>query len=172
MRATPITRQSPGPIQSDPNSYRLYRNQLVQTEAHLDSILKSARDTLDILLSLTESFKAVEEQTTEFRAQCEEILVDQKKTTRLAEDITENLQYYNYLEPITKRLNAPGAGNLIRRAEFSDMLANIDTCLDYMQAHVRISPIYDQHIDFSSRSKRKHSPMVPNTVSFSRALSL
>jgi conserved oligomeric Golgi complex subunit 3 len=108
----------------------------VQTEAHLDSILKSAKDTLDMLLTLTESFKAVEEQTTEFRAQCEEILADQKKTSRLAEHITENLQYYNYLEPITKRLNAPGAGNLIRRAEFSDMLANIDTCLDYMQAHV------------------------------------
>jgi hypothetical protein len=88
------------------------------------------------LLSLADSFKAVEEQTTEFRAQCEEILADQKKTSKLADDITENLQYYNYLEPITKRLNAPGAGNLIRRAEFSDMLANIDTCLDYMQAHV------------------------------------
>src|ERR1700733_10062073 len=100
MPATQPTRQHSDPIWNRPNaSCRLYRNQLVQTEAHLDSILKSAKDTLDMLLSLTESFKAVEEQTTEFRAQCEEILADQKKTSRLAEDITENLQYYNYLEP-------------------------------------------------------------------------
>jgi hypothetical protein len=165
------TRQNSAPIQSRPNSYRLYRNQLVQTEAHLDSILKSAKDTLDILLSLTESFKAVEEQTTEFRAQCEELLADQKNTSKLAEDITENLQYYNYLEPITKRLNAPGAGNLIRRAEFSDMLANIDTCLDYMQAHVSRSICGGLILTWSSRNRKTHHSTVLNIVYFSHALS-
>jgi conserved oligomeric Golgi complex subunit 3 len=127
---------------------------------------------LNILSSLTESFKAVEEQTTEFRAQCEEILADQKKTSKLAEDITENLQYYNYLEPITKRLNAPGAGNLIRRAEFSDMLANIDTCLDYMQAHVSSHKCGLAHINkFNSRSSAKHQLTPLNIVYFSHALS-
>jgi hypothetical protein len=151
--------------------HRLYRNQLVQTEAHLDSILKSAKDTLDILLSLAESFKAVEEQTTEFRAQCEEILTDQKNTVKLAEDIAENLQYYNYLEPITKRLNAPGAGNLIRRAEFSDMLANIDTCLDYTQAHVRLSICGWPMLTRNSRSRKMPPSTSLNIVSFSHALS-
>lgn len=78
----------------------------------------------------------METQTTEFQAQCEGILNDQKRTSRLAEDVAQNLQYYNYLEPITRRLNAPGAGGLVLRSEFSDMLSNLDTCLDYMQAHV------------------------------------
>jgi hypothetical protein len=78
----------------------------------------------------------VDSQTTEFQAECEGILADQKKTAKLAEDIGENLQYYNYLDPITRRLNAPGAGNFVRRAEFSDMLSIIDTCIDYMHAHV------------------------------------
>jgi hypothetical protein len=169
MPVMQTTRQNSDPFQNCPNSYRLYRNQLVQTEAHLDSILKSAKDTLDILLSLTDSFKAVEEQTTEFRAQCEEILVDQRNTTKLAEDVTENLQYYNYLEPITKRLNAPGAGNLIRRAEFSDMLANIDTCLDYMQAHVSLSICGWRILTWYSRNRKTHHPTVLNIVCFLHA---
>jgi len=53
----------------------------------------------------------------------------------LAEDINHNLQYYAYLEPITRRLNAPGASNWVRGKEFSGMLSNLDNCLDYMQAH-------------------------------------
>ena len=55
--------------------------------------------------------------------------------TRLAEDIKENGQYYEYLEPMTRRLNAPGATNLVRAKEFPEMLTNLDACLDYMQAH-------------------------------------
>ena len=47
----------------------------------------------------------------------------------------QNLRYYLYLEPMTKRLNAPGAANIVRGPEFTDMLANLDSCLEYMQAH-------------------------------------
>jgi conserved oligomeric Golgi complex subunit 3 len=84
-----------------------------------------------------ESFQTVETQTTEFQDQCEGILADQKRSSNLADEIAENLQYYNYLDPITKRLNAPGAGSLVRRSEFPEMLANLDACLDYMNSHVR-----------------------------------
>jgi conserved oligomeric Golgi complex subunit 3 len=118
------------------NARRLYRDQLVETESHLDALLSSANSTLLVLSSLSASFNAVETQTTEFQAQCEGILADQKHTSELAEDISQNLQYYNYLEPITRRLNAPGAGSLVLRSEFSDMLSNLDTCLDYMLSHV------------------------------------
>lgn len=54
----------------------------------------------------------------------------------LEKDIAENLQYYMYLEPIARRLNAPGAGNFVRSREFSEMLANLDNCIDYMEKHV------------------------------------
>jgi len=47
----------------------------------------------------------------------------------------ESRQYYEYLEPMTRRLNAPGAGNLVRAKEFPEMLKNLDACLDYMQGH-------------------------------------
>lgn len=86
---------------------------------------------------MADSFRAVEAQTTEFQTQCEGILEEQKRTADLADQIAENLQYYNYLEPITKRLNAPGAGSLVRRSEFPELLENLDACLEYMTTNVR-----------------------------------
>lgn len=56
--------------------------------------------------------------------------------TGLADDLRDNLKFYDYLEPITRRLNAPGAGNFVRSKEFSDMLSHLDVCLNYMAAHV------------------------------------
>lgn len=93
---------------------------------------------LDLLSSLSESFKAVEAQTSYFRSRCEGLASEQTRITRLAENVSENYQFYALLEPITRRLNAPGAGNLVRRKEFPEMLSNLDRCLDYMQAHVWI----------------------------------
>jgi len=87
------------------------------------------------LSSLSEAFKAVEIQTSAFQAQCQNLLSDQKRLTKLADDMKESRQYYEYLEPITRRLNAPGAGNLVRAKEFPEMLKNLDACLDYMQGH-------------------------------------
>lgn len=73
-------------------------------------------------------------------------------------DIEYNLQFYDFLDPASRRLNAPGAGNTVRGQDFSDMLRQLDECLDYMEAHVRITaPKVSHHFaNFSfSRSKRK-----------------
>ena len=58
--------------------------------------------------------------------------------TDLADNLKQNLKYYDYLDPVTRRLNAPGAGNFVRSQEFSDMLARLDECLEYMSAHVSV----------------------------------
>lgn len=123
---------------------RLYEEQLQMSQDHLESLLASTASTLDLLSSLSESFKAVEAQTTAFQAQCESLMSEQKRITKLADDMDQNVQYYTYLEPITRRLNAPGAGKLVRSKEFPDMLANLDNCLAYMEAHTtqREAPIY------------------------------
>lgn len=60
------------------------------------------------------------------------------RITSLAENLDDNLKYYSYLEPITRRLNAPGAGNFVRSKDFSQMLARLDECLEYMAAHVSV----------------------------------
>lgn len=56
--------------------------------------------------------------------------------TALASSLDTNLKYYNFLEPATRRLNAPGAGSFVRSQEFSEMLSRLDDCLEYMAAHV------------------------------------
>lgn len=117
------------------NMYRLYQDQLYLMRNHLDTVISDTTSALDSLSSLTRSFQTVEAQTTAFRTQCEGLIDDQKRITKLADDMEENLRYYLYLEPITKRLNAPGAGNFVRGKEFTDMMENLDSCLEYMQAH-------------------------------------
>ncbi|KAI9707661.1 MAG: Golgi transport complex subunit 3 [Candelina mexicana] len=122
-------------LEASQEEYQSYQDQLCLFENHLDSLLASTNSTLDLLSSLAESFQTVEAQTTAFQAQCQGLLADQRRITDLADDLGENLQFYRYLEPITKRLNAPGAGNFVRGKEFSEMLANLDRCLEYTQAH-------------------------------------
>ncbi|KAK6582578.1 hypothetical protein PZA11_004986 [Diplocarpon coronariae] len=90
---------------------------------------------LDLLASLSESFKAVDSETTGFQDQCEDLLAEQKRLRDLADDVGTELQYYAYLEPLTRRLNAPGSGRLVRNDDFLDMVLNLNTCIDFMDRH-------------------------------------
>jgi hypothetical protein len=110
---------------------------LALSERHLDSLLNDTSSALDLLTTLSESFKTVETQTTAFQAQCEDLLAEQKRLRDLADEIGTDLQYYAYLEPLTRRLNAPGTGRLVRNDDFLDMLRNLNTCIDFMDQHVR-----------------------------------
>lgn len=129
------TRVSSELLEASHEDARRYQNQLQMTCSHLENVVADTSATLDILSSLSDSFKAVEAQTTAFRTQCEGLIDDQTRITKLADDMQQNLRYYLYLEPTTKRLNAPGAGKTVRGNEFTDMLANLDSCLEYMQAN-------------------------------------
>lgn len=109
---------------------------LQQSKEHIDEILTSTLTLLDDLSSLSESFRTVESQTSNFEKQCEGLLSAQERDTKLANAIQNNLHYYDFLDPASRRLNAPGAGNTVRDKEFSDMLRRLDVCLDYMERHV------------------------------------
>jgi conserved oligomeric Golgi complex subunit 3 len=122
-------------LEASHEEYKLYQDQLHHTRSRLDNIISDTSSTLGILSSLSESFRAVDAQTEAFQTQCEGLIEDQNRITKLADDMEQNLRYYLYLEPITKRLNAPGAGNFVRGKEFTEMLSNLDSCLDYMQSH-------------------------------------
>ncbi|KAJ5155620.1 hypothetical protein N7492_008423 [Penicillium capsulatum] len=119
-------------------SYDQYQNcldELKQSREHIDEILMSTLTLLDDLSSLSESFKSVESQTSNFEKQCEGLLSSQERDIKLANGIQNNLHYYDFLDPASRRLNAPGAGNTVRDKEFSDMLRRLDVCLDYMETH-------------------------------------
>jgi hypothetical protein len=144
--------------------FRSYQNYLQLSRSHLDTLLEDTSSTLSLLGSLSDSFKAVQAQTTTFRKQCEGLLQEQERMTDLATELEKNLKYYAFLEPATRRLNAPGAGSFVRSKEFSDLLGRLDECLDYMTAHVRLLLFLQcglsNFIDISSRS-----PYLPLPVS-------
>lgn len=140
------------------------------SERHLDTLLNDTKGALDLLASLSESFKTVELETTAFQAQCEDLLAEQKRLRDLADEVGTDLQYYAYLEPLTRRLNAPGAGRLVRSDDFLDILLNLNTCIDFMDEHVRslgpkptlpypsLANISSQHIEIrlSTRLATRH----------------
>jgi hypothetical protein len=101
----------------------------------LELLSSDTSKTAATLVSLEEAFQAVEEQTTAFQKQCQDRMVEQRRLENLADALKDNLQYYAYLEPITRRLNAPNAGNIVRSKDFADMLARLDECLQYMSEH-------------------------------------
>jgi hypothetical protein len=116
--------------------YRLYLDQLTLSERHLNSLLDNTSSALETLATLSESFKNVEAQTTAFQAQCEDLLEEQKRIRELADEMGTDLQYYAYLEPLTRRLNAPNAGKMVKNDEFLDMLMNLNSCVEFMDHHV------------------------------------
>jgi conserved oligomeric Golgi complex subunit 3 len=120
-------------------TFRIYKDQLALSKRHLDGLLQDTTSALDLLANLSGSFKSVEAQTTAFQAQCEDLLGEQKHIKSLSEEVGTKLQYYAYLEPITRRLNAPGASSVIGDEGFVEMLTNLDACIDFMIKHV--SPV-------------------------------
>ncbi|KAK2857294.1 hypothetical protein FQN49_004847 [Arthroderma sp. PD_2] len=119
-------------------SYEKYQSCLDDLESstcHLDSLLQDTSQTLELLSSLSKSFEAVEDRTSAFQKQCEGLLSARNKSSKLADGILENLAHYDYIDPISRRLNAPGASNSVRSKDFSAMLRRLDECLDYMHAH-------------------------------------
>ncbi|RFU28388.1 hypothetical protein B7463_g7941, partial [Scytalidium lignicola] len=115
--------------------YLLYRDQLSLSEQHLDNLLEDTVSALDLLATLSDSFKTVESQSRAFQAQCENLLAEQKRLRNLADEVGTNLQFYSYLEPLTRRLNAPGSGRLVKSDDFLGMLLDLNACIDFMDQH-------------------------------------
>ena len=110
------------------------------TERHLESLIEDTNAALDLLASLAESFRVVEDQTTSFQAQCDDLLSEQKRLQTLADEVGTDLRYYEYLDNVTRQLNAPGASRLVDDDAFPEILSNLDSCIAFMAKHV--SPLF------------------------------
>ena len=86
---------------------------------------------------ISASFQDIDSQTRVLEAQSNGILEEQRKSEKLSDEITDNLRYYEPLERISRRLNAPGAGGLVRNnfEEFSNILSTLDINIEYMEQH-------------------------------------
>jgi len=116
-----------------------YQDQLALAERHLTSLVSDADSALGLLSTLASSFRAVNAQTSSFRVRCEDLISEQHRLKRLANDVGTDLHYYAYLEGAMRRLNSPGAGKLVEDVEFSGILGNLDACVEFMTKHVRLS---------------------------------
>lgn len=118
---------------------RIYRDQLTLTERHLDGLIDDANATLKLLTTLSDSFQSVEAQTSTFQAQCEDLLTEQRRLEKLADEVGTDLHYYAYLDTATRRLNAPGASRLVDDESLGEMIENIEACVVFMNEHVGCS---------------------------------
>ncbi|KAL2194856.1 Sec34-like family-domain-containing protein [Corynascus similis CBS 632.67] len=110
----------------------LYHDELAMTERHLSNLVADADKALKVLESLCHSFRAVDDQTSSFQAQCDGLLAEKKRLETLAESVGTDLQYYTYLDSATRRLNAPGAGRLVEGGSFAEILTTLDSCIEFM----------------------------------------
>lgn len=119
--------------------YTLYEEQLSMTERHLETLIEDTNSALKLLASLSESFRGVEEQTTTFQSQCEDLLSEQRRLEKLADEVGTDLHYYAYIDNVTRRLNAPGAGRQVEDDSFGETMSNLDACIAFMEKNVSIS---------------------------------
>ncbi|KAI0599759.1 Sec34-like family protein [Biscogniauxia sp. FL1348] len=122
-------------VHASQHGYLLYRDQLEMTERHLDTLIADADGALDLLTSLADSFRYVDTQTSSFQAQCDDLLSEEKRLRKLADEVGTDLHYYAYMDGVTRRLNAPGASRLVDHENFSEILTNLDACIVFMAKH-------------------------------------
>ncbi|KAI3339642.1 Sec34-like family protein [Ustulina deusta] len=122
-------------VAASQQEYMLYRDQLDMTERHLERLVADANGALDLLTSLADNFRAVEAQTSSFQAQCDDLLSEERRLQKLADEVGTDLHYYAYLDGVNRRLNAPGASRLVDHENFGEILANLDACIEFMIQH-------------------------------------
>ncbi|KAI1344512.1 Sec34-like family protein [Xylariaceae sp. FL0016] len=122
-------------VEASQQEYSLYRDQLSVTERHLATLIADVDGALELLTKLADSFRAVEAQTSSFQAQCDDLLSEERRLQKLADEVGTDLHYYAYLEGATSRLNAPGAGRLVNHDSFGEILINLDACIGFMATH-------------------------------------
>ena len=163
-------------LQASQQEYLLYHDELAMTERHLGTLITDADNALKVLESLCQSFRAVDEQTSSFQAQCDGLLTEQKRLETLADAVGTDLQYYTYLDSATRRLNAPGAGRLVEGGSFAEILSTLDSCIEFMTRNVSVlsrrrglrADTHSLHTATPSRTSRATRPCSPRHCTCSR----
>lgn len=145
--------------------FTVYRDQLAMTERHLDTLIDDTNGALKLLETLASSFHAVEAQTSSFQAQCDDLLSDERRLQKLADEVGTDLHYYAYLDGVTRRLNAPGASRLVDHQNFAEILTNTDACITFMAQHVCLSsPPSTGHFAHESTAYISRCRVVPSAL--------
>ncbi|CEG76467.1 Putative DNA repair helicase rad15 [Rhizopus microsporus] len=124
-------------IESEMDQEDVYRDHLQKVQHYRQAciiLLDQLQQTRQALEVLEKDYAFVSEKTSTVQAACESILKDQERLTRIADELSQRLDYFNHLEVIAKLLNAPGE-NVCLDPEFIPALSKLDECIKYMNQH-------------------------------------
>nr|CAG4641520.1 EOG090X02EM [Eurycercus lamellatus] len=113
--------------------YRIYLTQLEKHQQDCDELLSQVTGTLDKLSKLHSQYGFVSNKTTSLHEACEQMLIDQNKLAKLADDLEDNISYFLEFEKIQSQLSSPTLS--VHGELFRDILDRLDKCIDYMQTH-------------------------------------
>ena len=102
-------------------------------------LLDKTDDTLFLLASLKNSFVDVENQTSLFQSQCEDLVTEEERLEALSQQIGRGLAPFTELEGMVTKLNRPGT-EFVKTRSFSDMLKTLDWCLEDLGKYVQFYP--------------------------------
>ena len=97
-----------------------------------NSILSDTSKLLSILGDLKAGFNSVSTQTASFQSQCDNLVKEEEALSRYADKLSEGLQPFEHLEPISRQLNIPGA-DLVTKPDFIQSLKRMDGGLTYFR---------------------------------------
>ena len=82
---------------------------------------------------------AVENQTSAFQTQCEDLVTEEQRLETLYQQISQGLAPFAELENMITKLNRPGT-DFVKTRSFSDMLKTLDWCLEDLGRYVCFVP--------------------------------
>ncbi|KAK9468276.1 Sec34-like family-domain-containing protein [Lipomyces arxii] len=124
-----------------------FRNEAQSQLESCELYLSQTDSTLATFDSLAAGFEAVRKQTSSFQEASDALSIEHKRLETLANDLDKNLQPFNMLEEITRRLNAPGT-DFVKDEGFKKMLLTLDQCITYIESHPNFNGIDVYHMRF------------------------
>lgn len=123
-------------MQEEDAEYRIYLKQLEQHREDCNGLLDQVSSTLDKLTKLQDQYGFVSNKTNSLHEACEQMLIDQNKLSKLADDLEMKVSYFLEYEKIQSQLSSPTIS--VHGELFHDILNRLDKCIEFMQAHVRV----------------------------------
>nr|CAG4634655.1 EOG090X02EM [Alona affinis] len=120
-------------LQEEDAEYRVYLKQLEQHQEDCNELLTQVTSTLDKLSKLQDQYGFVSNKTNSLHEACEQMLIDQNKLSKLADDLETNVSYFLEYEKIQSQLSSPTLS--VHGDLFRDILNRLDKCIEYMQSH-------------------------------------
>jgi hypothetical protein len=117
-----------------------YRAQLETISLYLEAVEELCQlieEMLTVCKEMEQDYQFVQFKSSALQNDCERLLAEQQGLLATADQLAENLSYFNDLEKITKLFNAPG-NEVCANEFFIPMLSRLDECLTFVQNNVSL----------------------------------